>query len=96
MTPLPRLFGVLGDPLEDLRTIARAMQVLPELARSLAEIERRTDTLDREVRQMREAVESMGADVERLDPRLQQVHTSLHPLTRLGIRLRRDPGNGGE
>jgi hypothetical protein len=86
----------LGTALEDIRTIARGMQVLPQLARTLAEIERRTDSLDREVQLMRQAVESMGSDVQRLDPRLEQVQDSLRPLRRIGSRLRRGQGDDDE
>jgi hypothetical protein len=88
---VPKVIGMLGDALEDIRAIARGMQLLPEIARILETIERRVESLDDEVRQMRRAVESMGADVKGLDPRLEGVQDSLRPLHRLGSRLRRAP-----
>ena len=94
LTSIPRAIGLLTGALEDIRAIAQGMQLLPELARSLATIERRIESLDEEVKQMRRGVEAMGADVELLDPRLAQVHDSLRPLHRLGGRLRRGVPEG--
>jgi hypothetical protein len=68
LAALPRM---LGTAIEDVRTIARGMQVLPELAKNLAAIERSAAHMDDEVTKMRAAVESMGKDVEALEPSLE-------------------------
>ena len=62
---------MLGSALEDVRTIARGMQVLPELAKSLSAIEKSAAHMDAEVTKMRAAVESMGTDVKALEPSLE-------------------------
>ena len=57
---------VLPDVLErlaDVRAIADSTRVLPEVLERLAAIERRVESLDREVTGMHQAVESIGADV---------------------------------
>lgn len=79
-------------PLDDLRSIAQGMQVLPELARILAEIDVRVQSLDEEVKKMRQAVESMGGSVEQLPPKIDELGQTLHPLRRMGSRFSR--GNG--
>jgi hypothetical protein len=84
LSSLPRL---LGRALDDLSTIAHHIQRLPELARLLAEIDRGVRSLDDEVRKMRQAVESMGGDVEGLHPRLDDLQRSI-PLNRLRRRGR--------
>jgi hypothetical protein len=53
----------IGAALEDLRSIAEGMQVLPEVLESLLRIEKHVASLDEEVIIMRRAVESMGAKV---------------------------------
>ena len=58
---VPRL--LLGA-LEDLRTVAESVRVLPEVARSLGAIEESVDSMDREVRLMRQGVDRL--DGERL------------------------------
>lgn len=87
LAALPRL---LNGPLDDVRTIAKGMQVLPELARILATIETRVDHLDEEVVKMRKAVESMTGNVDELPERLDEVSRALHPLQRFGRRRGRD------
>ena len=86
MTGVPRMIGGL---IEDVRAIARGMEVLPELARSLTTIEARVDALNDEVRRMREAVEEMGGDVNTLPRRIDDLQHSLSPLRRIGRRLGR-------
>ena len=54
---IPRL---LGGALNDLRTIAEGMAVLPQLLAALNGIQGRVDSLDDEVKRMRKAVEGMG------------------------------------
>lgn len=83
---IPRMIGGL---VEDVRAIARGMEVLPELARSLTTIEARVDALSDEVRRMREAVEEMGGDVNTLPRRIDDLQHSLSPLRRIGRRLSR-------
>ncbi len=95
---IPRL---IGGALEDIRTIAEHMAVLPKLLVSLDGIQARVDSLDDEVKKMRAAVESMGGDVgemqgslERVEPHLEEVSKVVHPLRR--INDRRGRGRGGD
>jgi hypothetical protein len=90
---VPRL--VLGA-LEDLRTIAQSVTVLPEVARSLSVIEERVDSLDDEVRKMRQAVDSINGEVvevrdavEPLEQEMRLMHQTLRPLRRFGLAVRR-------
>lgn len=90
---IPRL---LGGALTDLRTIAEGMANLPKILVSLNGIGDRVDSLDAEVKQMRAAVEAMGADlgevqegIERLEPHLEDVSLVAHPLRRISERSRR-------
>ncbi len=92
---IPRL---LGGALNDLRSIAEGIAVLPKLLISLEVIQTRVESLDDEVKQMRTAVEGMGGDVsqlqqgiERLEPHLEDVSRVAHPLKRIGNRTRRRP-----
>ena len=92
---VPRL--VLGA-LEDLRTVAESVRVLPEVARSLNAIEASVDSMDREVRLMRQGVDRLDSDVlkvvdgvDPLDEKLDEVRRTLRPLSRMSYRLgRRD------
>jgi hypothetical protein len=92
----------LGASLEDLRSIAAGMRLLPELAKSLASIDERVGSLDAEVRQMRAAVERLNGQVgelqggvDGLSEPLGEIGATLHPLrrsrTRLGRMGRRAP-----
>ena len=78
ITSVPNMVGGL---LEDVRTIARGMQVLPELARLLSSIEGRVVELEAEVVKMRQAVESMGGDVGALPGRIDELQEAI-PLRR--------------
>jgi hypothetical protein len=89
---IPRL---LGGALNDLRTIADGMAVLPRLLSTLNGIQAKVDSLDDEVKRMGAAVDGMGGDVgdlregiERLEPHLEDVTRVAHPLRRLGDRRR--------
>jgi hypothetical protein len=84
---------VVGGLLDDVRTIARGMQVLPELARILESIETKVDTLNDEVHRMRVAVEEMGGDVKTVPTRLDELQHSLSPMRRIGRRLGRSDGD---
>ena len=93
---VPRL--VLGA-LEDLRTIAQSVTVLPEVARSLATIEQRVDSLDDEVRRMRRAVDEINDEVVEvrdavgpLEREMRHMHQTLRPLRRFGSAMRRGRG----
>jgi Mg2+ and Co2+ transporter CorA len=85
---------VVGGLLDDVRTIARGMQVLPELARILESIEAKVDTLNDEVHRMRVAVEEMGGDVKTVPTRLDDLQHSLSPMRRIGRRFSRRESNG--
>jgi hypothetical protein len=92
---MPQLLDVpklVNGLIADVRTIARGMQVLPELARSLHAIEARVEVLDDEVRKMRHAVESMGGDVKTMPGRLDELQHSLSPMRRIGRRFGRSDG----
>ena len=91
---MPQLSKVAGGLLEDVRTIARGMQVLPELARILESIETKVDTLNDEVHRMRVAVEEMGGDVKTVPTRLDELQHSLSPMRRIGRRFSRREENG--
>ena len=76
---------VLPDVLErlaDVREIADSTRVLPEVLERLAAIERRVESLDREVSAMRQGVESIGVDVADL-------RDAIHPIQRTAGRLGR-------
>ncbi|MGH2923251.1 MAG: hypothetical protein ACRDKH_04395 [Solirubrobacterales bacterium] len=91
---VPQLPRVVGGLIEDVRTIARGMQVLPELARILDSIDVKVDTLNDEVTRMRRAVEEMGGDVKTVPDRLDELQHSLSPMRRIGRRFSRGEGNG--
>lgn len=91
---VPQLPRVVGGLIEDVRTIARGMQVLPELARILDSIDVKVDTLNDEVSRMRRAVEEMGGDVKTVPDRLDELQHSLSPMRRIGRRFSRGEGNG--
>ena len=90
---VPRL--VVGA-LEDLRSIADSVRVLPEVARSLGAIEQSVDSMDREVKLMRRGVVRLDADVikvvdgvDPLDAKLEDLRLTLRPLSRATARLGR-------
>jgi hypothetical protein len=92
---VPRL---VAGALEDLRTIAESVRVLPDVARTLASIEAETAVMSNEVKLMRQGVDRLGdkvdgldeemlkvADgVQPLDSKLDDVRRALHPLSRAG------------
>ena len=88
---------VLPDVLErlaDVREIADSTRVLPEVLERLAAIERRVESLDREVSGMRQGVESIGVDVADL-------RDAIHPIRRTAgrfgrITVRRPRGSGAD
>jgi hypothetical protein len=90
---LPRL--VVGA-LDDLRSVAESVRVLPEVARSLSSIEASVESMDREVKLMRQGVDRLDTDVIRvvdgvdpLDAKLEDLRRTLHPLTRAAGRIAR-------
>ncbi len=83
---LPR---VVVGALEDLRTIAQSVSVLPEVARSLTKIEASVASMDSEVKLMRQGVDRLDGDVlqvvegvDPLDAKLEDLRLALHPLSR--------------
>ena len=82
----------LTEALEDLRAIADGMRILPQLARSLESIDKRTASLDAEVRRMREGVDEIHVQVtelgDRLEPHLEEMRRTLRPLERVVGRMR--------
>ena len=103
---LPRL--AVGA-LEDLRSIAHAVSVLPEIGRALGTIQQRVESLDDEVRRMRQAVERIDGDVLAMQDSLKdelsqtregvvrlegELGRAVHPLRRVTGRLSRRQGPG--
>jgi predicted nucleic acid-binding Zn-ribbon protein len=90
LAALPRM---LSTAIEDVRTIARGMQVLPQLAKNLEAIERSAAHMDDEVTKMRAAVEAMSTDVKALEPsleaKLEEVKDSM-PLRRRRKKMLQD------
>jgi uncharacterized protein YoxC len=75
--------GLVGQMAQDVRSIAVSTEELTVAVNQLADIDRRVGVLEDEVTKMRQAVESMGADVA-------HVRESTEPLRRLaGRRARR-------
>jgi hypothetical protein len=92
--------------LDDLHSIARSVSVLPEIGRSLATIQDRVNSLDDEVRRMRQSVEAIDEDVDGLEESLtaelrrtregvqrveHELGSAVHPLRRVTGRLSRRP-----
>ena len=89
---------VVAGALEDLRTIADSVRVLPQVALTLASIERETAEMSSEVKLMRQGVDRLGekvdgldgdivkvvAGVAPLDAKLDDMRRALHPLSRAG------------
>jgi hypothetical protein len=98
--PLAYVPRLLIGLLDDVRTIATSVTVLPEVARSLSVIEARVSSMDDEVRKMRQGVDALGGDVgglretmEPLESELKEMHTALHPLRRFSSKMRRGSGS---
>ena len=77
-----RVLPEVLERLADIRAIADSTRVLPEVLERLAAIERRVESLDREVSAMRQAVDSIGGDVHDL-------RDAIHPIQRTAGRLGR-------
>jgi hypothetical protein len=91
LAALPKMLK--NGPLDDLKTIAAHIKVLPELADLLATIEARVESLDDEVKKMRQAVEGMSGSVDALPPKIDELGHTLHPLRRMGSRFSRADGD---
>jgi len=93
------LGGLVGDIrriADQMETMVAAVIVLPQVAKTLATIEDRVDTLNDEVIEMHVAVEAMRSDVtelkagiERVEPQLEEMTRIVHPLRRITDRARR-------
>ncbi len=90
LAALPKMLK--NGPLDDLKTIAAHIKVLPELARLLATIEAKVESLDEEVKKMRQAVEGMGGSVDALPPKIDELSKTLHPFRRMGSAFSRSDG----
>ena len=73
--PFDGLPKQIGGLISDVGRIAEGMQSLPELLRTLKQIEASTSSMDDEVKRMRAGVDALQDEVE-------QVQRSLHPLKR--------------
>ena len=92
---VPRL---VAGALDDLRTIAESVRVLPDVARTLGSIEAETAEMNREVKLMRKGVDRLGDKVDGLDgdilkvvegvapldAKIDDMRRALHPLSRAG------------
>ena len=74
---LPRL---VAGALEDLKTIAESVRVLPDVAKTLSSIERETAAMSSEVKLMRQGVDRLGGKVDNLDGDLVKVVAGVAPL----------------
>jgi hypothetical protein len=98
INPLIQLGRLLPTALGDLRTIADEIRILPGLLRELTAIRARVQTMDDEVRLMRQGVNHLEGEVvamrESLESELRDVGLAMHPLRRTTRRLRRrDPSD---
>jgi hypothetical protein len=93
INPLVQLGRLLPTALQDLRTIAEGMRILPGMLAELAAIRARVQTMDDEVRQMRQGVDRLDGEVvalrESMETELRDVGLAMHPLRRTTRRLRR-------
>ena len=99
--PLAYLPRLIVCALDDLHSIARSVSVLPEVARSLANIETRVTSMDEEIKKMRRGVDSVNGEVVGvqevilpLHDELREVHRAVRPLRRLTGRIPGRPGRG--
>jgi predicted RNase H-like nuclease (RuvC/YqgF family) len=91
MAEATRVLPSIAEATRVLPVIAEATRELPAVARSLSSIEARVETLDREVVEMHQAVESIR---EEMDDFRAEVHGTMHPLSRATARVRRLRGGG--
>jgi hypothetical protein len=93
INPLIQLGRLLPTALQDLRTIADGIRILPDLLAELAAIRARVQTMDDEVRRMRQGVDRLDGEVvamrESMEAELRDVGLAMHPLRRTTRRLRR-------
>jgi hypothetical protein len=75
--------------LADIRTIADSTRVLPDVLERLAAIERRVESLDREVTGMHQGVESIGVDVIDLRDAIHPIQRTAGRLGRITVRTQR-------
>jgi hypothetical protein len=91
--PLIQLGRLLPTALRDLRTIADGMGILPDLLAQLTAIRGRVQTMDDEVRRMRQGVDRLEGEVvalrESMESELRDVGLAVHPFRRTTRRLRR-------
>jgi hypothetical protein len=78
LAALPRL---LSAPLDDIKTIARGIQLLPDLLKNLEAIRVSAASMDDEVKKMRKAVEAMQVGVDDLPEHLDRIQDSV-PFSR--------------
>jgi hypothetical protein len=93
INPLVQLGRLLPTALQDLRTIADGIRILPDLLGELGAIRARVQTMDDEVRRMRQGVARLDGEVvalrESMESELREVGLAMHPLRRTTRRLRR-------
>jgi hypothetical protein len=86
---VPRL---LAGALNDLRTIAEGMAVLPKLLITLRGIQEEVRVVSADVADMRADVGRLKQGMDRLEPQIEDVTRVAHPLRRLNSARRRQPG----
>jgi hypothetical protein len=89
LAALARIPGGLAGALADIQAIAEGMQALPQIARILAAIEKRVESLDDEVIKMRQAVDRIDGEIDTLTERVVDLQRSLRPLRRVADRVGR-------
>jgi hypothetical protein len=93
INPLVQLGRLLPTALQDLRTIADGIRILPELLSELASIRAHVESMEDEVGRMRRGVDRLDGEVvamrESMESELRDVGLAVHPLRRTTQRLRR-------
>jgi hypothetical protein len=86
---VPRM---LAGALNDIRTIAEGMAVLPKLLITLRGIQDEVRVMNAEVADMRADVGELKEGMDRLEPQIEDVTRVAHPLRRLNASRRRTGG----
>lgn len=81
-----RVLPKVLERLADVRAIADSTRVLPDVLERLTAIERRVESIDREVSTMRQGVESIGVDVSDLRDAIRPIQRTAGRLGRLTVR----------
>jgi hypothetical protein len=93
INPVARLQALVGAMAADVRSMAQAVSVLPDVALTLETIRARVENLDAEVTQMRRAVQEIQLEVgglrEGVEPHMADLSRAVRPFKRVSGRLSR-------